>query len=216
MMRRYAMSLLILLTIAVTARIGLAHWPLHGAASTLTVPPVHAGEVARTAPADVSKGTQIPASVIGTAEAAIFPGAPGQSVTPAELKVLDKLRMVKKQLDRRAKALDAREQAAKAAEAKAADRITQLQKLEASIQDQLQQEQNIRSKKIKKLAAVYDGMKPAKAAPMVELMDMRTVVRMFSRMDEKKVGKILSFMPPKKAVKISEAMTERITALQGK
>lgn len=216
MMRRYALSLMILLTIAVMARIGLTHWPLHGTASTLTVPTVQAGEVARTASPTVSKSTQSQASVIGTAEAAIFPGAPGQSVTPAELTVLDKLRMVKKQLDRRAKALDAREQAAKAAEAKAAARITQLQKLEADIQDQLQQEQHIKSKKIKKLAAVYDGMKPAKAAPMVELMDMRTVVRMFSRMDEKKVGKILSFMPPKKAVKISEAMTERIAALQGK
>lgn len=216
MMRRYALSLMILLTIAVVARVALTHWRLHGTASTLTVPAVQAGEVARTASPAVSKGTQLPASVIGTAEAAIFPGAPGQSVTPSELKVLDNLRMVKEQLDRRAKALDAREQAAKAAEAKASARITQLQKLEANIQDQLQQEQNIKSKKIKKLAAVYDGMKPAKAAPMVELMDMSTVVRMFSRMDEKKVGKILSFMPPKKAVKISEAMTERIAALQGK
>jgi flagellar motility protein MotE (MotC chaperone) len=218
-MRRYALSLMILLTLAVAARIGIALWPHHGADSAraeaaLTVAPAHAGEVPKTKQ-QAAPATQTSTSVIGTAEASVFPGAPGQGLTPEEIEVLSNLRQMKQKLDRRAKALDAREQAAKDAETKAAARIAQLQKLEASIQDQLQQEQNIKSKKIKKLAAVYDDMKPDKAAPMIELMDMSTVVKMFARMDEKKVGKILSFMPPAKAVKISEAMTERIASLQG-
>jgi flagellar motility protein MotE (MotC chaperone) len=212
-MRRYALSLMILLTLGMVARIGLALSPQRGAApaeAALSVPPVHAGELAQQS--DASN----PVSLIGTAEASVFPGAPGQNVTAAELDVLSHLRGLKAKLDQRAKDLDAREKAAEAAEATAAARIVQLQKLEASIQSALQQEQKLKSKKIKKLAAVYDTMKPAKAAPMIELMDMPTTVKLLSRMDQKRVGKILSFMPPEKAMQISEALTERIASLQGK
>ena len=216
MMRRYAFSLMILLTLGVVARIGLALSPHHGEApaeAALSVPPVHAGELSQQ---NQSQSGSQPVSLIGTAEASVFPGAPGQSVTSAELEVLGHLRGLKAKLDQRAKALDAREKAAEAAEAKAAARIVQLQKLEASIQDALKQEQKLKSKKIKKLAAVYDTMKPDKAAPMIELMDMPTTVKLLSRMDQKRVGKILSFMPPEKATQISVALTERLASLQGK
>ncbi len=216
MMRRYALSLMILLTLGVVARIGLALSPHRGEAraeAALSVPPVHAGEMSQQ---DQPQAGTHAVSLIGTAEASVFPGAPGQSVTAAELEVLSHLRGLKAKLDQRAKALDAREKAAEAAETKAAARIVQLQKLEASIQDALKQEQKLKSKKIKKLAAVYDTMKPDKAAPMIELMDMQTTVKLLSRMDQKRVGKILSFMPPEKATQISEALTERLASLQGK
>ena len=207
MMRRYALSLMILLSLAVTARIGLSLWS-HWS-GTPTVTSVQAKET--------GWHPSQPVAIIGTAEASVFPGAPGnQSMTASELEVLGHLRKIKHQLDQRAKALDAREKAAEDAEAKAAARIAQLQKLEAAIQDDLQQEQKVRSKKIKKLAAVYDTMKPAKAAPMIALMDMETTVKLLSRMDQKRVGKILSMMSPEKATQISEALTERIASLQGK
>ena len=221
-MRRYALSLMILLTLALVARIGLSlspHQRQSDAETALSVPPVHAGEAAAT---DQTQGKDAPTqgagrvSLIGTAEASVFPGAPGQSVTAAELDVLSRLRHRKAELDRRAKALDAREKAAEDAEAKAAARIAQLQKLEADIKDAMKQEKKLKSKKIKKLAAVYDTIKPAKAAPMIELLDMQTTVMLLSRMDQKKVGKILSFMPPEKAMQISKALTERIASLQGK
>ena len=215
-MRRYALSLMILLALGVVARVGLGLSPHRNAARAevaLSVPPVHAGEVSKQ---NQPQASADPVSLIGTAEASVFPGAPGQSVTAAELEVLSHLRELKAKLDQRAKALDAREKAAEAAEAKAATRIAQLQKLEASIQDSLKQEQKLKSKKIKKLAAVYDTMQPAKAAPMIELMDMQTTVKLLSRMDQKKVGKILSFMSPEKATQVSEALTERIASLQGK
>ncbi|PJC71423.1 MAG: hypothetical protein CO017_00105, partial [Zetaproteobacteria bacterium CG_4_8_14_3_um_filter_59_5] len=89
-----------------------------------------------------------------------------------------------------------------------------LEELEARIKDMLAQEQSINNKKIKRLTAVYEGMKADKAAPVLAQMDLQTVVQMFSRMDEKQVGKILSFLPPEKAVKISQALTERISEVQ--
>ena len=65
--------------------------------------------------------------------------------------------------------------------------------------------------KIKRLTAVYEGMKAESAAPVISQMELSTVVKMFLRMDEKQVGKILSFLPPEKAVTISQALTKQIS-----
>ena len=73
---------------------------------------------------------------------------------------------------------------------------------------------NIKNKKIKRLTAVYEGMKPDRAAPVISKMDLATVVRVFLLMDEKKVGKILSFLPPDKAVQISQALTRQISSVK--
>ena len=112
MMRRYALSLMILLTLGVVARVGLALSPHRNAARAevaLSVPPVHAGEVSKQ---NQPQASADPVSLIGTAEASVFPGAPGQSVTAAELEVLSHLRSMKAKLDPRAKALDERDKPA--------------------------------------------------------------------------------------------------------
>lgn len=134
-------------------------------------------------------------------------GNPEQGSLPADL------RKLKDQLDERSRRLDQREQNAVNMDKKAAQRISDLEALEARISDMLSQEKSINNKKIKRLTAVYEGMRPDKAAPVIARMDLPTVVKMFSRMNEKKVGKILSFLPPELAVKISQALTENIASL---
>ena len=78
----------------------------------------------------------------------------------------------------------------------------------------LAEEQSIKDKKIKRLTAVYEGMKAERAAPVIAQMDLSIVVKIFSRMSEKQVGKILSFLQPKQAVVISQALTERIASVK--
>ncbi len=134
-------------------------------------------------------------------------GNPEQGSLPADL------RKLKDQLDERSRRLDQREQNAVNMDKKAAQRISDLEALEARIGDMLSQEKSINNKKIKRLTAVYEGMRADKAAPVIARMDLPTVVKMFSRMNEKKVGKILSFLPPELAVKISQALTENIASL---
>ncbi|RME38061.1 MAG: hypothetical protein D6794_05970 [Deltaproteobacteria bacterium] len=134
-------------------------------------------------------------------------------VCETERKALLGLRDLKRQLEERKRQLDSREQAVAEMEKKAATRIQALEDMEARLQDMLAQEKSINDKKIKRLTAVYEGMKPDKAAPVIARMELPIVVRIFSRMDEKKVGKILSFLPPEQAVKISQALTRRIASL---
>lgn len=232
MTRRYIFSLLAVLTVAIVARLAVAWWPASAPvlsqAKQMTTMVAEAQESKVESPS--GKGAAMPANggatqkttkassgkpmdMIPEAEASVFPGIPGANLTPQEVEVLKSLQGIKKQLDARAKKLDARQKAAEEAEAKAETRITELEKLETSIQDLLQQEDGIKNKKIKRLAAVYDGMKAQKAAPVIAKLDLATVVKVFSNMSEKQVGKILAYLPPDEAVKISRALTERIGSL---
>ncbi|RMH51036.1 MAG: hypothetical protein D6682_05585 [Zetaproteobacteria bacterium] len=131
-----------------------------------------------------------------------------------DAELLSSLRALQKKLDARKKALDERERKLSEMETRVLVRIDELKQMEAALRDMLKQEESIKSKKIKRLTAVYSAMKPERAAPVVAKMDLETVVKIFLRMDEKKVGKILSFLPPEKAVTISEALTRRIASLR--
>lgn len=124
------------------------------------------------------------------------------------------LREQKKALSEREKALEEREAIIQEAEQRAQGKITELLQLEARIQSMLAEEQSIKDKKIKRLTAVYEGMKADRAAPVIAQMDLSIVVKIFSRMSEKQVGKILSFLQPKQAVVISQALTERIASVK--
>ena len=131
-----------------------------------------------------------------------------------EDETLASLRQYKQELDQRSKELDDREKTMQEAEDQLKRRVTELEQLEASIQQRLLDESKVKSKKIKRLTAVYEGMKPERAAPVIEKMELATVVKIFLLMDEKKVGKILSFLPPEKAVKISQALTRQISSVK--
>lgn len=116
-------------------------------------------------------------------------------------------------LDAREKALDEKEEEVKAAQERANTKISELEQLEAKIRALLDEEASIKDKKIKRLTAVYEGMKAERAAPVIAQMELDIVVKIFSRMNEKQVGKILSFMPPQQAVVISQALTKRLGSI---
>jgi len=148
------------------------------------------------------------------AEAATAQASPEKSRFALEDETLTGLREYKSKLDQRTKQLDQREKSIQDAENQVKQRITELEQLEASIQQRLNDESKIKSKKIKRLASVYEGMKPESAAPVIARMELPTVVKIFLLMDEKRVGKILSFLPPEKAVLISQALTRQISTVK--
>ena len=218
-MRRYNILIfLVILSISALFNVSMAWWPnawrYSAAISEISsTPEAQAAEVAG-APAQTSQGEMPEAEretsiIIATAEASVFSGSIAGDVSQEEAEVLLNLRTIKEDLDLRSKALDERQSSIEKAEEGMAARIKELESLVARMQDQLQQEQSFKSKKIKKLAAVYSSMKPEKAAPVVTRMELGTVVKMFARMDDKKVGKILSFLSPEKAVSITQALTRQ-------
>ncbi len=165
------------------------------------------------------KGSQASATLLPGSEPAetsgspIFPGSPESALSQEEMEELSNLRNIKKKLDTRARALDERQRSIEQVEARIGKRIKELEEILARINARLQMEESIKSKKIKRLAAVYASMKPIKAAPVIARMKLPIVVRMFARMDERKVGKILSFLPADKAVQITQALSKKISAI---
>jgi len=205
--------LLLTLTALVLARTALSAWPENQGVR-------HVIQMANAAVATPRIKPQIKKTVHAASSPSLIAEAQAASMMPesdhisdTERESLLDLRKIKNQLDKRGKELDKREQAAVEMEKRAAERIADLEGLETRIADMLAQEKNINNKKIKRLTAVYEGMKADKAAPVIARMDLPTVVKMFSRMDEKKVGKILSFLQPELAVKISQALTKKIASL---
>ncbi len=229
MTRRYTLILLSMLSLSVVFNLALTWWPHTYETRTIrSLPPVSqatvvpmrgvvrdisGGKILRrtdASPGPLSGGRtrslQPVSAMITSAEAAEFPLTPAQKVSPEEIEVLGKLRSVKDKLDERALALDAREHAIEQAEAVMKKKVVGLEAVLARVQDAIQQQQKLKNKKIKRLAAVYDSMKPAKAAPIISRMDISTVISMFAQMDARKVGKILAFLPPEKAVRISQRL----------
>jgi len=210
--------LLSLLSVLVLGRTGLSMWhgqqPVDDVIKTAQASPEKPTAALPEKENNQQKNTNIaaPASTNLIPEASALPYTPDtEAISRAERETLLSLRKVRNALDERQKALDERQRAAEASDQKLTERLSDLEELEAKIKDMLAQESSINTKKIKRLTAVYEGMKADRAAPVVERMDLSIIVRMFSRMDEKKVGKILSFLAPEQAVKISQALTDRIS-----
>ncbi|MGR3310241.1 MAG: MotE family protein [Candidatus Brocadiales bacterium] len=86
--------------------------------------------------------------------------------------------------------------------------ITETIKLAGEKKAELKKEvitfEQLEMKNLKKLAAVYGGMKPDKAAAIVKKMDEDTAVKILSLMDGRSSAKILQAVEPDRAVRLSE------------
>ena len=79
-----------------------------------------------------------------------------------------------------------------------------LARLEQRKTDQELERQAAFDAKMNKLVKVYSGMKPQKAAAIVDKMDIEVAKQIFSRMRETSAAQILAFVDSEKAAKISE------------
>jgi len=230
MKRIQSISLFIIIGVLLTAKAGLAIWhsssddfrQITASQSTSAqklVPDVAMQMPKQAKPRLEAAANTSPNDSWAILEAYFIPEAKAASASHTsnpimEDETLTSLRQYRDKLEQRSKKLDVREQSLQQAEGKLKRRITELEQLEASIQQRLSDEAKIKNKKIKRLTAVYEGMKADRAAPVIAKMELATVVKIFLLMDEKKVGKILSFLPPDKAVVISQALTRQISTVQ--
>jgi flagellar motility protein MotE (MotC chaperone) len=64
-----------------------------------------------------------------------------------------------------------------------------------------------KEKSARKLAKMYEAMKPAKAAPILSSLDMEIILEIITRMKEKPAAKIMSYMDAGLAARISTRMS---------
>lgn len=223
---KLSIRIFIVIGILLSSKLALTLWPatsttdaaIYTATATnmVATPDLPAGDPETRAQPTIDQSlAMLEAYIIPQAEAA----APAQAATASAAsrhddETLSELRSYKERLDKRATQLDEREKSLSEAEEQVQRRISELEQLETSIKQRLNDEKNIKSKKVKRLTAVFEGMKAEKAAPVIAKMELADVIKVFLLMDEKKVGKILSFMPADKAVVISQALTRQISTVK--
>ena len=69
------------------------------------------------------------------------------------------------------------------------------------------QKEGIKEERIKKLAKVYEGMRPEDAAPILSELDDLTIVNILLQMEDRRVSKILGQMSVDRATEISQRLT---------
>ncbi|MFV3073077.1 magnesium transporter MgtE N-terminal domain-containing protein [Niveispirillum fermenti] len=188
-------------------------------APALTPPPTQVAQ-AGDPPATQSPPAQPPAS----AEPAASPpathqpdvgpapsGAPGQSFTPTELELLQRLQERREQLDTRARELDQREAMLAAAEQRFDQKIGELQGLKQEIQGLLTQVNSEQQAQLDSLVKIYETMKPVDAAKIFNSLENDVLINVISRMKEAKVAPVLAAMEQKRAQEVTILLAARKT-----
>ncbi len=81
------------------------------------------------------------------------------------------------------------------------------QKLAAYAKKLAEREKALKDAKMAHLVSLYSAMEPAKAAAIMDKLNLKTVVKILRNMKGKSAGKILAMMNPAKGAKISEALS---------
>lgn len=136
-------------------------------------------------------------------------GAPGQSFTPKEVEILQRLQERREQLDQRGRELDQREAMLVAAESRFDQKIAELQKLKQEIQGLLTTVNSEQQAQLDSLVKIYETMKPAEAAKIFNSLENKVLLNVISRMKEAKAAPVLAAMDSARAQEVTILLAER-------
>jgi flagellar motility protein MotE (MotC chaperone) len=108
------------------------------------------------------------------------------------------------ELDRRERAVEDRERHAAELEKVAGARLAEVEAIAAAVEQRIETwraEQG--DKSISRLAQIYAGMPPAKAAPLLERFDLELATRIVAKMKPPQSAALLPFLSPERAVAMS-------------
>lgn len=104
------------------------------------------------------------------------------------------------ELDRRSKALDERQRLVDAGEEELQRRMTALQASRSQIEDSERHSDELLNQDTDRLVKIYEAMKPADAAVIFNILDLRVGVGLLNRMSSRKASAIMEAMSPQRAI----------------
>lgn len=163
-----------------------------------------------------------PGGPSGAAPAASEAGAPAQEgaspscpapnfaesagLSASEVQILQSLGARRTEIDARAKDLDTRSELAAAAEKRIEERVAELKRLEAHIQNLLGQVDEAQEKRIASLVDVYQRMRAKDAAAVFDALENDVLVQVASRMKQQNLAEILGKMDPSRARELTRLL----------
>ena len=129
--------------------------------------------------------------------------------SPAEIALLENLAQRRDEIEKRAGALDVRENLLAATEQRLDDKIETLKSLEARIESLVKQHDEAEERRMDKLVTVYEKMKAKDAARIFDQIEMDILIEVAGRMKEAKVAEVLAKMNPQRAQDLTIELATR-------
>jgi flagellar motility protein MotE (MotC chaperone) len=130
-------------------------------------------------------------------------------MTDSDIELLQALSKRRKELDKRAKALDAQKALLAAAEKRIDQKAAELKKLQSTIKGLLSQYDKKQEKQIQSLVKIYSNMKPRDAARIFDELDTKVLLRVIDQMKERKSAPIIAQMKSEKAKEITIELAKK-------
>jgi flagellar motility protein MotE (MotC chaperone) len=133
----------------------------------------------------------------------------GQSVSPSERAILERLQARRQELEARAREIDIRESLLRAAEKRVESRVEEMKAIEARVTTATTQKSEADAARFKGIITMYEGMKPKDAAKVFDRLEMPVLFEIASQIAPRKMSDILGLMSPDVAEKLTIEMARR-------
>ena len=204
MFERFRLLPTVMICAALLLGLKLVH--LAGGIGSLAVSPAEANagaEHSSEGAAPAAEGQPEHAAGQDTAPEAAKTPAQAQAPSQAEMIVLESLSARREELEKRAQALDLREQLLTAAEKRVEDRIGELKAIEEKIKTRIADNDRQNEAQMAGLVKMYETMKPKDAARIFERLDMGVLLDVAKRMEPRKMSAVLAAMDPVSAQELT-------------
>lgn len=161
-----------------------------------------------TAAKDSNAGEPVPGKNMAEPEEATN-NEPPAGATKSELAVLEGLGNRRKDLDKREREIDLRENLLRAAEKRVEARIDELKAIQARIESELKKRDDHRAAQYERLVNMYSKMKPKDAARVFDMLDLDVLANLVAQMKPRVMSAILAEMTPAAAQRLTLEIANR-------
>lgn len=130
-------------------------------------------------------------------------------LSEAEMKLLERLKQRRADIENRNSELDTRENLLKASEMKLDQRITELRELEAKLDTGQSAKKEKQQADFKALVTMYEGMKPKDAARVFDKLDTTILMDLVPQMNPRKTSEIIAAMSTEGAQRLTMALAAK-------
>ncbi|GGE84773.1 hypothetical protein H1W37_02245 [Stappia taiwanensis] len=126
----------------------------------------------------------------------------------AERKVLESLSGRRRELDKREKQFDLRQEILKASEARLQKKVEDLKALEASIKSLQEEREEKRNEELRDLVIMYESMKAKDAARIFNRLDLDILLQVAKQMKPRKMADVMARMSPEASERLTVALVK--------
>ena len=124
----------------------------------------------------------------------------------AERKVLESLSGRRRELDKREKQFELRQQLLQATEERLQKKVDEMKALEASISSLRQQQEDKKNDNLRNLIQMYESMKAKDAARIFDRLDIDILLKVAKQMKPRKMADIMGRMSPEASERLTVAL----------